>query len=198
MAHQKTAQFKAVVAYIVQEASGQELAILTAAINRRTQRIAASRNPTPHESAQRISRSLARSLEANKDSIRKSLRKFAAEIIVQEAPEIPEAALSALLDSWIPPKDQAGGCAAAGNARKLPPQALYEMIVQFVAYSVGEMEQTEYCELTASMGDWTTRYWNIFPVSVKRTIKAFLTGSITAGNFRRIIEKIVTASQEPL
>ncbi|MGP1593770.1 MAG: hypothetical protein ACTTH8_00760 [Treponema sp.] len=203
MAIQKTAQFKAVLAYILQQANIEELEILTAAIKQRTRTAAGNEQfSAPGAMAQQISRSITQSLNANMEGMRISLRKYAAEIIVKEAPEIPKETLSLLLDSWIPsgiqPAIQKIRDNTAGNFGTLPPQALYEMVLQFVSYSLGEMEQAEYRELSASMGNWTARYWKAFPAAIKREIKAFLTGSITAGTFRRTLQTILTAAEEAL
>ncbi len=144
------------------------------------------------------------------DSIRNTFREFAANMIRKEAPELSQEQMEELIDAWIPQymamnekgkvsssSDRAiprsgnpatetspySGLAQKGLINGVPPDAMYEMICQFVSYSGGTMSLSDEAGLREAVGDWTTVFWKKFPVEIRELVKIFLAGSLTGAEF---------------
>ena len=107
-------------------------------------------------------------------------RRLVTSMILERVPEISVEELELLLDEWVPGPN----AVKRGKENKLPPDAIYSMVNQFVDYSLGKMPQKELLELKKSMPDWTSRYWDIFSQDTKFMIKDLLDGKIDLHLFR--------------
>jgi len=180
--------------YILNKANLREIEAFAAAVERRQGQLQGAINGsipfTPEEAAQKMSESIYASIDASMDGVRHTFRDYAADILQKEAPELSKEQIAGLVDSWIPQSSGAGGknrrasLVKNGSVQGVPADLLYEMVIQFVSYSLGEMPVETQRNLTAAMHDWTGSYWRRFPTEIKQEIKAFLNGETTSGEFQ--------------
>jgi len=180
--------------YILNRATVREIDAFAAAIERRQGQIDGVINGsipfTPEEAAKKMSESIYASIDASIDGVRHTFRDYAADILQKEAPELSKDQIISLVDSWIPQsssqrgKNRRASLAKNGSVQGVPADLLYEMVIQFVSYSLGEMAVETQRSLTAAMHNWTESYWRRFPAGIKQEIKAFLNGKITSGEFQ--------------
>lgn len=173
----------------------------------------------PARAAREMSGAVQNSINQSMDSIRGTFRQFAADLIRKEAPELSEDQMAELLDQWIPenmsmdasgkvsssssgplpldsaamPADTANytGLAQKGLINGIPPDAMYEMIRQFVEYSGGTMPLAEEASLREAVGDWTAVYWKKFPREVQNLIRRFISGSLTGAEFDSCLSQLL-------
>ena len=180
--------------YILNRATVREIDAFAAAIERRQGQIDGVINGsipfTPEEAAKKMSESIYASIDASIDGVRHTFRDYAADILQKEAPELSKDQIISLVDSWIPQsssqrgKNRRASLAKNGSVQGVPADLLYERVIQFVSYSLGEMAVETQRSLTAAMHNWTESYWRRFPAGIKQEIKAFLNGKITSGEFQ--------------
>lgn len=187
--------------YILNRATVREIDAFAAAIERRQGQIDGVINGsipvTPEQAAKKMSESIYASIDASMDGVRHTFRNYAADLLQKEAPELSKEQILGLVDSWIP---QSGGLrgksrrvslAKNGSVQGVPADLLYEMVIQFVSYSLGEMPVETQRSLTAAMHNWTEVYWKRFPTGIKQEIKAFLNGEITSGEFQDHVRELL-------
>lgn len=180
--------------YILNKANIREIDAFAAAIERRQGQLEGALNGnipfTPEEAAKKMSESIYASIDASMDGVRHTFRNYAADILQKEAPELSKDQIVDLVDSWIPQsssqrgKSRRASLAKNGSVQGVPADLLYEMVIQFVSYSLGEMPVDTQRSLTAAMHDWTGSYWRRFPTGIKQEIKTFLNGETTSGEFQ--------------
>lgn len=179
--------------YILNKANVREIDAFAAAVERRQGQLQGAINGsipfTPEEAAKKMSESIYASIDASMDGVRHTFRDYAADILQKEAPELSKEQIISLVDSWIPQSSKYGknhrtSLAKNGSVQGVPADLLYEMVIQFVSYSLGEMPVETQRNLTAAMHDWTGAYWRRFPTGIKQEIKAFLNGETTSGEFQ--------------
>lgn len=179
--------------YILNKANLREIDAFAAAIERRQGQLQGEINGSipfaPEEAAKKMSESIYASIDASMDGVRHTFRDYAADILQKEAPELSKEQIISLVDSWIPQSSKYGknhrtSLAKNGSVQGVPADLLYEMVIQFVSYSLGEMPVEIQRNLTAAMHDWTGAYWRRFPTGIKQEIKAFLNGETTSGEFQ--------------
>ena len=180
--------------YILNKATMREIEAFAAAVERRQGQLAGAINPTmpftPEQAAKKMSESIYASIDASMDGVRHTFRDYAADLLQKEAPELSKEQILGLVDSWIPQssgkrgKNRRASLAKNGSVQGIPADLLYEMVIQFVSYSLGEMPVETQRSLTAAMHNWTESYWRRFPTGIKQEIKAFLNGEITSGEFQ--------------
>jgi hypothetical protein len=180
--------------YILNKATMREIEAFAAAVERRQGQLAGAINPTmpftPDQAAKKMSESIYASIDASMDGVRHTFRDYAADLLQKEAPELSKEQILGLVDSWIPQssgkrgKNRRASLAKNGSVQGIPADLLYEMVIQFVSYSLGEMPVETQRSLTAAMHNWTESYWRRFPTGIKQEIKAFLNGEITSGEFQ--------------
>ncbi|MGP1431472.1 MAG: hypothetical protein ACTTJ4_04035 [Treponema sp.] len=183
--------------YILHRAEPRELEALAAALERRKGQLDGVVNGsipfTPEQAAKKMSESIYASIDASMDGVRHTFRDYAAELLQKEAPEFSKEQIIGLVDSWIPQssgkrgKNRRASLAQNGSVQGIPADLLYEMVIQFVSYSLGEMPVETQRSLTAAMHNWTESYWRRFPAGIKQEIKAFLNGEITSGEFQHTV-----------
>ena len=129
-----------------------------------------------------IARSMAEDLQKTMGLTQDNIRRTAVDMVVrlarQHQPDISDAELQALVNEMVPNY-------RAEAKRKLPPEIVKTMVLQFVSYSMGEMPEHELRELPDG---WAKKYWSHFPVPVQQLISDFLKG----GSSRREFWKEVT------
>ena len=184
----------AAVDYILNAAGEREIEVITAAAERKRQALSAGLplSVSPERMAKQMAESVNRSISASLDGVRNTFRNFAADLLQKEAPELSEEQMMALIDSWIPAAGSYGSRSSVENGQSLPPEALYEMIIQFVAYGIGEMPESENKKLKETMGNWTEKYWKHFSPQVRGEIKSFINGEITSGEFQKNIKPLIS------
>ena len=187
--------------YILNKANLREIDAFAAAVERRQGQLEGGVNGsiplTPEQAAQKMSESIYASIDASMDGVRHTFRDYAADLLQKEAPELSKAQILSLVDSWIPQssgkrgKKRRTSLAKNGSVQGIPADLLYEMVIQFVSYSLGEMSVETQRSLTAAMHNWTESYWRRFPTDIKQEIKAFLNGEITSGEFQGHLREMV-------
>ena len=187
--------------YILHRADPRELEALAAAFERRQGQLEGVINPatpfTPEQAAKKMSESIYASIDASMDGVRHTFRDYAADLLQKEAPELSKEQIIGLVDSWIPQSSGKRGnnrrasLAKNGSVQGIPADLLYEMVIQFVSYSLGEMPVETQRSLTAAMHNWTESYWRRFPTGIKQEIKAFLNGKITSGEFQHTVRELL-------
>ena len=188
-----------IIDYILHRADLRELDAVAAAVERRQRQISdIGGTPfTPEEAAKKMSESIYASIDASIDGVRHTFRNYAADLLQKEAPELSKEQLAELVDSWIPQsggphgKSRRASLAKNGSVQGIPADLLYEMVIQFVSYSLGEMPVETQRSLTAAMHNWTESYWRRFPTGIKQEIKAFLNGKITSGEFQGHVRELL-------
>ncbi|MDH5655718.1 MAG: hypothetical protein OEZ34_07415 [Spirochaetia bacterium] len=119
--------------------------------------------------------------------VNETTRRIVTNLILEKVPEISVDELELLLDEWIGSPNQK----KRGKEDKLPPDAVYSMVIQFVDYSLGRMSKEELFELKKNLPDWTARYWDIFSQDTKLLIKNFLDGKMDLNQFRLQLLKLL-------
>lgn len=188
-----------VLDYILNRCTLREMDALQAAVERRRKDLEASTgiiSLDPERAAREMSGVVENSINQSMESIRKTFREFAVDLIKKEAPELTDAQMAELVDSWLPdsssPGRQGSGVPANGRYRGLAKKGLvngiecelmYEMVNQFIAYSTGAMSLSDEGALRDAVGDWTTIYWKKFPPEVQNLVRQFLSGSLSLPEF---------------
>jgi len=169
--------------FILNRCSEQDIEAVAAAVVRRRKDIALSGGvsiPSPHNFAKELSAQL--NIEGSIETLKNSVREYAIRIIKQQAPELTERQIEELTKSWVP--DVKGSPVdSKADSRTIPHEVLSGMIDQFVAFSLGRMEEEEDHALRKEMGPWTDKYWKAFPEVVRLLLKDFIKGEITEKDF---------------
>ncbi len=183
--------------YILNQSTTRELEALAAAVDRRQKQLEKSGlgSINPNISAKKMADSIHQSIDTSLDGVRNTFRNYAADLLAKEAPELSEAQLKELVDTWIPQKTAQNrrmrSLEKNGMVCGLPVDALYEMILQFTSYGLGEMPKEEEQAIAASVRDWQRVYWERFPAEIKHTIREFLHGKSDVTNFYTSIRELL-------
>ncbi len=114
-----------------------------------------------------------------------NIKKMAKDMVVQMArqhkPDITPQELSAMVKLMVP--DQKDN----DISKKIPPELLKSMIVQFVTYSTGSMPEKEQSQLPEG---WAKKYWNAFSQDIRDLITMYLKNGIDNRNFWLAIDKL--------
>lgn len=195
-----------VLDYVLNRCTIREIDALEAAVERRRRDLTSQSgiiSLDPERAARDMTGAVNKSINASMDGIRETFRNFAEDIIRKEAPELTDEQMRELVDSWIPQNMSlgAGGvtsstqnpsAANASNYRGLsqkglvngvPRDAMFEMVSQFVDYSVGAMPVSVEATLRDEIGDWATLYWKKFPRPLQELIQQFLSGAMSGEEF---------------
>lgn len=200
-------ELMAVLDYILNRCTIREIDALEAAVERRRKDLSASTgiiSLDPARASKQMSASVQNSINTSMDGIRNTFRDFAVNMIRKEAPELSEEQMEELINAWIPqfmavnqngtvssssqknvppPPTEYTGLSKNGLINGVPPEALYEMICQFVTYSTGGMSMRDEAGLREAVGDWTHLFWKKFPKEIQELIKLFLAGALTGAEF---------------
>ncbi len=195
--------------YILNRCGAAEIEAVAAAVVRRKRDLTMfgdSGMMDPTRWAKKAARELTGSAGASLESVRRTVRGLAADMLRKEAPELSEAQIGELLSAWVPEAGARGsqpdqpeagivdvdGDRPSGRSVRLSSEVVVSMADQFVAYSAGRMPKTEEENLRREMGDWPERYWRAFPGGVKAVIGDFLKGRIGTDEYR---SKLLAAAE---
>jgi type III secretion system FlhB-like substrate exporter len=169
-------ELKWAVDYITGKMSPGEIELIKGAIERRMDRDSApSLKPSGEDhGASEIINSLQKQMDGIADSIRKTTRMVAADLILTSVPDIPDEHLNVLLDQWVPASD------TYKMGDRIPPEMMYAMVEQFVAYGLGKIPEEDLSDYPEG---WATKYWDIFPEYIRRFTGLLLLGKIEGDVF---------------
>lgn len=194
-----------VIAFILNEASEEELEVVRSALKRRIEggRGRGAMGVDPERIARTTASKINEQLGASLDQIRAMVANFAVDIIRKNAPELDEEQIQDLLDSWIPESGaKAGrtpatespesasdsrrspaagahrGRSQAGGGPRLAPDVILTMVTQFLSYSDESMSVGEQVKLNQEIPDWQRRYWEQFSPRVRELLSLYLRGEI--------------------
>ncbi|MBN1647663.1 MAG: hypothetical protein JW874_06500 [Spirochaetales bacterium] len=180
------ADIKQVLDFILNKAGDRDLAVITEALKRRSDKASGLGGLDVGAMARENARNVAQQMNVDKDQIRDMVRDFTVKIITQNAPELTPAQVEAILDDTLP-----DGNAAGSNASNLPADVLETMIRQFLSFSMNKMSLREQEKLHAEMHDWYEQYWKIFPDSVQYVLKDHIEGRISEEEYKARISEIL-------
>ena len=139
--------------------------------------------PDPSRMAKEIQEQINTGVGGGIDSMKRQIREMMVRVIRENAPELNESQIEELCQSWLPQSET-----DLESGDNLPPDALISMIEQFISFSHGTMKQSVDKGLRDEMGDWTARYWKVFPPVIKQIITDYLKNKITGEEFGSKIE----------
>lgn len=172
-----------VIDFILNRATEKELIAIKAAIDRRTKgKLATGKSLSDMVSA--TTSQMSDRMKIPMDQIRNSVVDMVARLIKQNAPEITDEQLNALLNEWVPETKKKSTKKRSG----LPPDVLLTMIKQFIAFSVGQMPKAEEANLRREMPDWPEKYWNAFTEGIQVSISSFLKARIDEKEFWKQVD----------
>lgn len=203
-----------VLDYVLNRCTLREIDALEAAVERRRRDLTARSgiiSLDPGRAAREMTGAVNKSINVSMDGIRETFRHFAEDVIRKEAPELTDEQMRELVDSWIPQNMSLGtdgvtsssqnpsegkpanyrGLTQKGLVNGVPRDAMFEMVSQFVDYSVGAMPISVEASLRDEIGDWTTLYWKKFPRPLQELIQRFLSGSISAEEFGSLLQDLL-------
>ena len=170
---------RAIVDYLLNQATEQELEVVQAALERRrSSDQAPSIGGMAHGMARKIQDQLTSSVDVSQMA-----RRLAEQMIRQREPDMSPSDLKTLLDAWVPSSEQpaAGQGAARGSTQQhVPPDAVLAMAAQFLAYSVGAMPPSQ--QASQPQG-WVERYWGVFSEETRGLINQVLRGQLEIEEF---------------
>jgi hypothetical protein len=172
--------------FILNRSTYGDLEVIQEAIRRRTRDIRAG---IAGIDVREIARHTAESIQkqiGSADEVTHMIRRFVRELITQQQPDISEEQLESLLDRCLP-APEGNDIESTGNDEKsgsieerFPPDMIQSMLVQFIDYSLGRMDEDEKKNLAP---DWQMRYWNTFSSGLKKLLSNLLKGKISEGSF---------------
>jgi len=172
--------------YILNRCNERDIEAIAAAVIRRRKDIAMFGSmpvaPNPRAMAEELSSQL--NIEGSIEGLKTSVRDYVIRIIRQQAPELTDRQIEELTRAWVPENSSGAGKGGDDSAgRSVPKKALASMVGQFVAFSLGRMEEEEDKALRGEMGPWPDKYWKAFPQVVRLLITDFLKGEINEQDF---------------
>lgn len=172
--------------FILNRSTYGDLEVIQEAIRRRTRDI---KTGIAGIDVRGIARQTAGSIQkqiGSADEVSHMIRRFVRELITQQQPDLTEEQLESLLDKCLPAvegndEEAKGNEEEAGSIEeRLPPDMIQSMLVQFIDYSLGRMDEDEKKDLAP---DWQMRYWEAFSPRLKRLLSDLLKSRILEGRF---------------
>lgn len=115
-------------------------------------------------------------------NIKKMARDMVVQMALQYKPDITQKELTAIVKQMVPEKND------NDISKKIPPEIMKSMVVQFVAYSTGSMSANEKAQLP---GGWAEKYWNAFSQDIRDLITMYLKNGIDNRNFQLAINRLL-------
>jgi hypothetical protein len=172
----------AVLDYILNQATTEELQVITEALNRRQRPGKGFGGLSPRDMAAGMARNISEQLAGTLD-IRQISRRIVGDLVKKQQPGMGEEELEALLDAWLPEKK-----VRPSEPASVPPDMLVTMVAQFVASEKGALSEADTRQLPP---EWKSRYWEAFPPDVRTLIKAHLAGGLPEVDFwKRIVSQL--------
>ncbi|MGP1440405.1 MAG: hypothetical protein ACTTJ3_06670 [Treponema sp.] len=136
------------------------------------------------------------SIKVSMEGVCKTIRSFAYDVIAREAPELNEEHKQMLLDEWIPHfNGLSSNVVKNGLINGIPSSMMFEMVFQFVSFGIGKMSKEEIKALEENIGtSWSKRYWDAFPIQIKKLVRAFIKNEISFELFNEKIKSLLDVS----
>ncbi|MGP1521355.1 MAG: hypothetical protein ACTTIZ_07645 [Treponema sp.] len=133
------------------------------------------------------------SIKVSMEGVCKTIRSFAYDVIAREAPELDEEHKQMLLDEWIPHfNGSSSNIVKNGLINGIPSSMMFEMVFQFVRFGIGKMPKEEIKALEENIGtSWSKRYWDAFPIQIKKLIKDYIESEISAETFNEKLNHLL-------
>jgi len=131
--------------------------------------------------AKNMSRQINEQLGMADINIKKMAKDLVVQMALQHKPDITQKELSALVNQMVPEKKN------DDILKRIPPEVLKSMIVQFVSYSTGSMPEKEKSQLPDG---WAKKYWEVFSQDIRDLITMYLKNGIDNRNFWLAIDKL--------
>jgi hypothetical protein len=131
--------------------------------------------------AKEMSSQISRQMGMANLNIKQMSRDLVVQMARQYQPGISEKELSALVEQMVPDKRK------TAVPEKIPFDLLKTMIVQFVSYSTGTMQEKDMASLPEG---WVKKYWNSFSPELRILINNYLKDGIDNRSFWISVEKL--------
>ena len=140
--------------------------------------------PDPAEMAKKLSAQIHRQMGLTDLNIKSMARDLVIKLAREHKPDITPKELRVLVEQMVP----SSGNSTAPRQPNVSPSMMKTMIIQFIAYSRGEMEPHELEDLPDG---WVQKYWSVFPSSVRKLLSVYIKGGIDTRSFwKRISEAL--------
>jgi len=139
-------------------------------------------NMDVNQLAKNMSRQINEQLGMADINIKKMAKDLVVQMALQHKPEITEKELAALVNQMVPEKKD------NDISKKIPPELLKSMIVQFITYSTGSMPEKDLAQLPEG---WAKKYWNAFSQDIRDLITMYLKNGIDNSNFWIAVERLL-------
>ncbi|MBN2439688.1 MAG: hypothetical protein JXJ04_00015 [Spirochaetales bacterium] len=168
-----------VIDFILNHATENELVAVRAAIDRRSKgKLSTGKSLSDMVTAS--ASAFQEQMTVPMNQIRSTVKNMVVRLIKENAPEITDEQLNALVNEWVPDRTKKKTTA---NRNQIPDDVLITMITQFISFSIGKMKKAEDIKLRNEMPDWPAQYWNAFPETIQMSITAFLRAQIDEEDF---------------
>ena len=177
-----------VVDYILNQAQDQDVEVILKAVKKRYEdrESRGAMGLKPGRMAREAAGQIDRQMGFSREMIRDTVRDLAKRTIRQNAPELSDRQVEALIDTWVPEPGRGG----ERKAPEVPRDALMVMVEQFLRYSAGEMSASEQMRLEEEIPGWTGKYWERFPPELRRILALYLKGIMGPEDFERSLEDL--------
>jgi hypothetical protein len=162
-----------IIDYILNIATEKDIIAIKSALKRREARSLSPSGKSLGDMATGMASSMGERLKLPIDNLRNTVRDMVARIIRENAPEISEKDVNALLSEWVPESEKRKKASST-----VPPDAILSMLKSFIQYSLNAMSTLDDMKLREQIPDWPERYWNAFPDSVQKLVSLYLKGKL--------------------
>ncbi len=169
-----------IIDYILNMATEKDIIAIKSALKRREARSLSPSGQSLGDMATGMASSMGDRLKVPIDSLRNTVRDMVARIIRENAPEISEKDVNALLAEWVPDFEK-----RKKSSGSVPPDAIVTMLKSFIQYSLNTMPKLDEMKLREQIPDWPQRYWNTFPESIQKLVSLYLKGKLDERLFWR-------------
>jgi hypothetical protein len=133
-----------------------------------------------HKMAKSFATTLQERMGLTSDKINKTARDAVRTMILQYDPFVPENQIDALLDKFVPDKEN--------QWKKVPGETIRAMISQYAAYGRGELSEDN---LKSFPEGWAKKYWLNFPPKIQVLIKGYIEDKISKPDFWNFVESLL-------
>lgn len=186
-----------VLDFILNQCSAKELDAVIAAVNRRQKDLSSS-TVNPQAFAKNLSKTVSNSINNSIAGLQESLKDFAWDLVKKENPNLSDKDMNTIVDQMIPDilasKKQSSAADAIregkslvkdGKVNGIPCDAMLDMVLQFISFSLGTMSPEQDRALCNALGDWSASYWHSFPEPLQLLIRAYVKQEIPADAFQQ-------------
>ena len=164
--------------YILNHSDASTLEVLAEAVVRRRRDLslfnAMGAIGDPQQVTKEITEKINSSVGGTIENMRRSVQEMIVRIIREHAPELSDSQIDELCQAWLPDPE---------SEKDIPRDMLQSMIVQFISFSRGTMNESVDKNLRDELGAWPERYWKVFPPVIRQVITDFLKDKISEEDF---------------